>query len=429
MHILDTGMPLPTRGRSIASIVGRHAQEAAMLGQQRGVFAQSAQNSLRHLRRIDDRIAAHLDGLSVAGEAGWFHCEAGLAQAGPGELFAATVMAIETRNAARLGKLLALAEAMPECRSGLHLAFAWVSAQFLQGTISSLFASSSPFHRQVGIAACAMHQVDPGRALDAALGDADVALRACALRVAGQAGRRDLLGECSKAMDDGDPNCRFEAAWSAALLGEREGATAILKHSVLQAGPRQARALRLILKMIDPAQANLLLRELASQPLRDRLLIQGAGMAGDASYIPWLLTQMQDRNLARLAGEAVATIAGLDLALLDYDGKPPENIAAGPNDDPGDDDVEMDEDDGLPWPDRVKLQSWWQEEQVRFATGVRYFLGQPVTLAQASKVLREGCQRQRKAAAEYLCLLRPGTPLFPTDAPAWRQERWLARMD
>ena len=422
-------MPPSATGPTIALIVGRHAQEAAMLGQRRGVYVRSAQNKLRHLRRIDDRIAAHLDGLAVAGEAGWFHCESGLAQAGPGELFAATVMAIESRNAARLGKLLALAEALPECREGLYLAFAWVSAQYLHGTISGLITSASPFHRQVGLAACAMHQVDPGPALYAALGDTDAALRARALRVAGETGRRDLLGACLKALDDSDARCRFEAAWSAALLGERERATAALKHSALQSGPQQSRALRLVLKMIDPAQANLLLKELASQPQRDRLLIQGAGMTGDASYIPWLLKQMQDLKLARLAGEAVAMITGLDLALLDYDRKPPENIDAGPNDDPGDDDVEMDADDGLPWPDRVKLQSWWQDKHSRFAAGVRYFLGEPVTLAQAGKVLREGGQRQRKAAAEYLCLLQAGTRLFPTDAPAWRQERWLARMD
>jgi hypothetical protein len=37
-------------------------------------------------------------------------------------------------------------------------------------------------------------------------------------------------------------------------------------------------------------------------------------------------------------------------------------------------------------------------------------------------------QRQRILAAHYLCLLDPGTPLFNTSAPAWRQQRWLAKM-
>jgi hypothetical protein len=42
--------------------------------------------------------------------------------------------------------------------------------------------------------------------------------------------------------------------------------------------------------------------------------------------------------------------------------------------------------------------------------------------------LKTGFQRQRIAAAEYLTLLAPGTPLFNTAAPAWRQQRLLAKM-
>ena len=56
-------------------------------------------------------------------------------------------------------------------------------------------------------------------------------------------------------------------------------------------------------------------------------------------------------------------------------------------------------------------------------------MGEPVSVPHCQKVLREGYQRQRMAAAEYLCLLNPGTPLFNTRAPAWRQQRWLARMN
>jgi hypothetical protein len=43
-------------------------------------------------------------------------------------------------------------------------------------------------------------------------------------------------------------------------------------------------------------------------------------------------------------------------------------------------------------------------------------------------LLKNGFQRQRMAAAIYLCLLKPGTPLFNCAAPAWRQQRLLAQM-
>ena len=60
---------------------------------------------------------------------------------------------------------------------------------------------------------------------------------------------------------------------------------------------------------------------------------------------------------------------------------------------------------------------------------MRYFIGQTPSHAHCLAVLKTGRQRQRAAAAEYLCLLQPGTPLFPTHAPAWRQQRWLDAMN
>ena len=64
----------------------------------------------------------------------------------------------------------------------------------------------------------------------------------------------------------------------------------------------------------------------------------------------------------------------------------------------------------------------------RFQKGTRYFMGQPVTKEHSINVLKTGYQRQRILAAHYLCLLEPGTPLFNTSAPAWRQQRLLAGM-
>ena len=130
----------------------------------------------------------------------------------------------------------------------------------------------------------------------------------------------------------------------------------------------------------------------------------------------------------RIAGEAFTLITGADLALLDLERKPPENFESGPNDDPDDPNVDMDPDDGLPWPDVKKVEAWWQANQNRFQKGTRYFMGQPVTKEHCIHVLKTGYQRQRILAAQYLCLLEPGTPLFNTAAPAWRQQRLLAAM-
>ena len=413
----------------IPQVVQQHAEESANLRNMRSVLMTAPHVKLHHLRRLDDRLAAHLDGLAVAGEFGWKLCEAALERPGVGEVFAATVRAIEDKNAPGLNKLFALAEAAPESRPGLISAFGWVSAQFLQGTIKNLLASFSAFQRQVGIAACAMHRLDPGAALDAAITDADALLRTQSLRVAGECGRRDLLNVCVKAMADEDAACRLWAACSSVLLGERSEAIGVLKDIALQAGPTRTLALRLVLKLVDAPRANELLKTLAKDAANIRLLIHGAGIAGGPYYVPWLIKQMEDLKLTRLAGESFSFISGLDLAYLDLDRKPPENFESGPNDNPDDPDVSMDPDDRLPWPDSVKIQAWWDANKPRFTDGVHYFMGAPVTREHCLHVLKEGYQRQRIAAAQYLCLLDPGTKLFPTSAPAWRQKRWLAKIN
>jgi len=82
----------------------------------------------------------------------------------------------------------------------------------------------------------------------------------------------------------------------------------------------------------------------------------------------------------------------------------------------------------LPGPDQKLIQVWWHANSHRFEPGVRYFMGEPLNRENCLRVLREGYQRQRIAAALYRSLLNPGTPLFEWRAPAWRQQRLLATM-
>jgi uncharacterized protein (TIGR02270 family) len=113
---------------------------------------------------------------------------------------------------------------------------------------------------------------------------------------------------------------------------------------------------------------------------------------------------------------------------VDLERMPPENFESGPIDDPDDPNVDMGPDDGLPWPDADRIKDWWAKNSSRFQLGTRYFMGQPVTREHCIEVLKNGYQRQRILAAHYLCLIDPGTPLFNTSAPAWRQQKLLASM-
>ena len=177
----------------ILAVVQQHQEEAASLRSTRQFLIAAPHVRLHHLRRLDDRIAAHLDGLAVAGELGSRLCEAALESPGIGEVFAATVRAIEDRSAQSLARLMSLAEAEPACQTGLLSAFGWVSATSLRGITKQLLDSPSAFQRQVGLAACGLHQVDAGPALDGALRDPDVVLRRRGLQLAGEQGRLDVV--------------------------------------------------------------------------------------------------------------------------------------------------------------------------------------------------------------------------------------------
>ncbi len=270
---------LPTSGQPIFQVIQQHAEEAAFLRNARSFLVRAPHVKLHHLRRFDDRLAANLDGLAVAGEWGWRLCKSLLANPSIGEVFTATVRAIEDRNELGLNELIALAAALNEFQPGFVSAFGWVSAQFLQGTIKELLASNNPFERQVALAACAMHRTDPGFALKAALEDNDASLRAYGLRVSGLCARRDLLTPCVEALMDDDAACRFAAACSVALLGDGDDAIAILTNTVLGLGPNCIPALQLLLKFLDHAQSHALLKTLAQEGANVRVLIQGIGIA------------------------------------------------------------------------------------------------------------------------------------------------------
>ena len=412
----------------IPVVVSQHVEDAAALRSTRTHLVSAPHVKLLHLGRLDERLAAHLDGVAVAGDFGAGLANAALESPGSGQAFVAAVGAILAGDSAGLDKLFSLAEAVPDAQKGLTSAFGWVSAETLKGIVSALLHAAAPFRKCVGIAACAMHGVDPGASLNAAISSPDAPLRARALRCAGEVGRRDLLPVCVEQVRNEDPACAFWAARSATLLGDRGQAFASLRPLCMSPGPYRDRALQLVLKILNNQDAHALLKALAPNPANHRTLIQGTGIAGDPFYVPWLIKQMADEKATRLAGESFSFITGLDLAYLDLERKPPDGVELGPTDNPEDEDVAMDVDDSLPWPDPPKIQKWWEGNKHRFQPGVRYFMGEPVNIKNCNRVLREGYQRQRIAAALYLSLLQPGTPLFPTSAPAWRQRRWLAKM-
>ena len=412
---------------SYSSLVSaRHAEESAFLWLLRKRAASAPHYKLDRLLRLDNRVEAHIDGLRVAGDGGWELVHEQLTFEEAGELFAAAVLALESRDWARINLVIDVAARLPDAARGLFSALGWVERAHLHGTVKALLDSGEPFRRRVGLIACALHRVDPGGHLDAAIEDPEPGLRARALKAAGELGRADLRAAVAAHLDDDDPACRFSAAWAAVLLGERGQALAQLFTIAADlASPWQAPALQLAPRLLTSHAAEAWFRDLNAAPVWRRLLITAIGVHGDPSSIPWLIEQMDVPEHARVAGEAFSMITGVDLAYDDLERDRPEGFESGPTENPEDEDVALDPDEDLPWPAPELIARWWQANAARFAAAQRYLCGQPVTEAHCREVLRAGFQRQRIAAALELALMRADRPLFEWRAPAFRQQAAL----
>lgn len=414
----------------VQAVLMQHVGEAAHLRQVRSVLVRAAHVRLHQLAHLDDRMAAHLNGIAVAGEHGVVAVRESLDRLDTGTMFVATVRALEDARADLLEDLLVVAETISSSRVGVLSAFGWVAPGRLRGLVRGLLLSASAWRRELGLAACAMHGADPGPALARFMADDDPGLRARALRDAGRQGRVDQLAACLGRLNDADTACALAAAWSAALLGDRGRSLDALEARAVtgQVGDRTADALAAVLKVLPCSRARSLLTAIVNADGPTRAVVRGAGVAGDPYYVPWLIAQMHDAKVARVAGEAFASMTGLELADIAFERAPPPVPQTGPSDDPEDEDVALDEDDSLLWPDPEKIDLWWRSHGARFAPGSRYFMGAVPTPRSCIQVLRTGSQRQRLAAAEHATLLTTGTPLFDTSAPAWRQQRLLDSM-
>jgi uncharacterized protein (TIGR02270 family) len=410
----------------IDSIVSQHAEETALLWMLRRAAVTSSNYGLGDLAKLDGRIEAHLDGLRVAGEAGWRFCEAQLLRGEAGEVFAASIMGFESGQPERIGRVLAVVQEAPETVEGVVSALGWLALDVALPHITALLNDEAPGCRQVGVAAPAVHRWHPGGFLGRFAIGAPHAVRSRVLRWAGEVGDREMSQDLLHALSDPDEDCRFAAAWSGALL--RLPACVAMLQTIGESGSRRAaEAADLAVRCIDLDAAVSWQGKLASDGASARLAIQTAGSIGDPSLVPWLISRMDHPALARVAGEAFTMITGSDLAYRDLDRRPPGDYDAGPSDDPADDRVSLDPDEDLPWPEMTSVQRWWKSNGSTFQGGVRYLLGKPLADDWLKVVLRDGRQRQRAAAALEIALRNPGQSLFEVRAPGFRQQQEIGR--
>jgi uncharacterized protein (TIGR02270 family) len=407
--------------KAIPIVLEQHAEESAFLWILRDDAVHAPHYSLRDLGRLDLRLEAHLDGLRVAGPYGWQVVKDCLKLEEPGEIFAAAVIAFESGDPKRTDLVLDAGTATPELARGLVSAIGWLPPKKADRLIKSLLASDSKPRRCVGVAGAAIRRLDFEKEILAAVKDQDPLLRARGLRAIAELGMTKHAPLFTKYLDAVDPAVGYAAAWGGALVAGDPAAVAALQAFATGPGRQAREALVLAVRRMTPAAAASWREKLAKKPATLRQAVVAAGAAGDPEAVPWLLDQTAVPAVARVAGEALSMITGVDLAYQDLDGDQPEGFEAGPNDDPKDENVEPDPDEDLPWPHPGLARAWWESQKSRFAPGKRTLLGREITAESAREALKTGRQRQRAAAALELAILEPGTPLVEVRAPGFRQ--------
>lgn len=389
-------------------VVTQHAELAGFLWTQRDRAVAAPHYSLQDLVDLDERLEANLDGLRIAADVGWELCLAHAEAKGPGAIFAAAVLAIESETPIHLERVYALASEAKRLRE-LIAAFGWIDPQRLHGRVLPLLSADSSVWRRIGLRVCAIHRVDPKQFLLKAIVDPDPDLRAAALRTIGELKLQDRAELAFAQLGLEDPQCRFWSAWSSVLLGDRGRALSVLESIASSDSIFKLRAMSMFLRATGLDAATAWLRARANSVGSIRAAIDGAGMVGDPLTVPWLIGQMDVPERARAAGEAFAFITGADLAYQDLEVRPrgepeiPEPDTLSPDDD-------------LPLPDPALVGRWWADHRSRWRAGVRHLNGKEISTEWLWGVLLHGKQRARIAAALELALRDDAQPLFEVRA-------------
>jgi uncharacterized protein (TIGR02270 family) len=409
-------------------VIEQHAEEAAFLWTQRNRAALAPNYSLKDLAKLDGRVEAHVDGLRAAGEVGWEIC-VGTRQLGPGEAFAAAIMAFESVDERRVGPILETGSSEPVLERSVISALGWMSPQQATKLCARwLSVDSADLHR-VGIAGFAVHRIDPGPELVRASLDENSRLRARALKAIGELGNIDMAGTLMSHLSDLDDRSRFYAAWSAARLGiSSQAVIDVLREVAEGGGPDSERALDVAVRCMPLDQATAWRAKLSSRPEKLRLAVLAAGAIGDPEVMDELIQLTGDPKVARVAGGAVSMITGADLGYEDLDADAPALPAEGVSEE--EEIAGPDADEGLDWPSPEGIARWWSKRSAAFQSGIRHLRGKPMSPVSLAETLVSGTQRQRAAAALEMAILNPGQVLFEVrergDRQLERVKRWTS---
>ena len=361
----------------------QHVDNASFLWVLRCHVITQPHYNLVDIKELDERIDSHLDALMLSIDQAWKYCLLSLEFEEPGEVFTAAVIAIRSQNPQKIQQAVEVGLKNDDTFKGLVSALGWLPSAQAHPWIKKFIFSKDIQHKYLAIAVCSIRRENPeifGMSLGELLQREDcisnVKLYARCLRLIGECRLHEFMPALNQTMKSNEAAVCFWANWSALLLGNT-AAVENLKAFVMEVGPYQQKAIQLTFRVLPVDQGRVWIGKLLKNNNQIRNVIKAVAVLGDPHVVNWLIQLMQQAHLARLSGEAFTTITGIDLEQYQLSKEGLDRIwqSNDPGDDLDDEDIEMDEDENLLWPDAKKVMLVWQECNKNFEVGKRYFMG------------------------------------------------------
>jgi uncharacterized protein (TIGR02270 family) len=405
-----------------------HAENAAFLA---GLVALSREGPATRqvdLYDFERRLSGHLDALRMAGPAGLQAAEDAMAEtAGPGEVFVTFHLSLLMRPSARLDDHVPGIGMTPEMLAALAQAAAACPADRIGDRVRAWLTGADPVGAEVALRLCSARRADPRDLLRPFLRHRAPGVRVAALRLAGELGRADLLRDVMAVLrNTPEAEVGFWAAWAGVLLGERDDAPVALAGLAPTApANRQRAAAELFPLVMPPARARAAIAERMRTDATRRWAVVAAGALGAADTIDWLIRQIDDPLLSRVAGMAFCQITGARLG--------PENLELAEFPDDPDDPVLAESpveafiDGHAYWPDPDRLRGWLAARRGRFAPDARHLLGVAAWTHQMPVDSLERGQLAYRALAHEFATRAPDARLPDWRAPVRATDRGFTR--
>ncbi len=380
----------------------QHASETAFLWQLWNNATAQPQYNAGTLAAMEARIFQHIAGMMVQPDVSFAICKEGVSLGDASETFAAAQVAFRSYKVDWVQVVVEHACEESVCLPGLISAMDWLPNDICHPWIKRFFESKVLDHKVIALRVCLTRGEDPGHYLPKLLEREDCQafepFQLAALETIGNFKRRDLLPYVNRVWEE---EKTYLALRAKVLMDDLEDITALQEH-VMQPGEYQWDAMQWAFRKLPVASARQWIAQLAKSGASKRTVLEATRVLGDPHAIQWLLNLLDDVSQRRMAAAAICHITGLQIVDTDLEAETPYLLDEAIEQDT----VLLPEEEFYPWPEVDKLKHLCQTSFSRkFKSGLRYLAGELISEAHLKRVLKDGVQPQRIAAAQELgCL-------------------------